>query len=116
MSPREVQHISGQGPRYAVEHGLYDADYWIVMRPSPQYTLHLPKADYVLVEAEPVWRDVSAEIEYRKGTWLSAGLFHHGKPINGSTYRLRKVQGTIWKSETEPNPVGWCFIVEKLDP
>lgn len=109
-----VQHISGQGAKHKVFSG--GDGYWWVNTPQSEMAYYvLPKSEYVLVEPEKVWRNVTSECEFaERGNHLILpchvvpGAKTYTKIPDG--YRLRKVKG--WPNGESPKV--WFFIVERF--
>ena len=119
-----VQHISGQGEKWAVV--TYGPTQWCVSTiPGGLAYHHLPKSEYVICEPPEQWVDVTAECEVNEceiSGWNN--ITHNGEETYLAPYRRRKVQlfeqvsefgdSTSWgRSTAKPR---YAFIIEKKVP
>lgn len=110
-----MQHISGQGEKWQVGDPEHDYPHlWRVIDHQEKHpsggSAWFPKSEYVLVEPEKVWRNVTSECEFaERGNHLILpchvvlGAHTYTKIPDG--YRLRKARAI---------EVGWCFVVERF--
>ncbi len=112
MSPRYVQHKSGQGETWKVlasyEHLWRCLDHQDKIHLTLQESsIWLPKSEYVLMPPSPIWTDVTAEC-----TALGMQVYHHDIMV-ASLYRLRKVR--VFAEEGQNLLDRWVFLVERLE-
>jgi len=94
-----VQHISGQGEKYLVDHmGL---ESWVVTEPQ---ILRLPMSDYVRCAPPEQWMDITGDCEVDEPIIYGSIKYKGEYATTTKGYRLRKV---FYDGK-------WCaFIVEK---
>lgn len=120
MAKQYVQHISGQGEKWAVTDDGRNCnsdmthDTWVVWQ-SSSGTFYLPKSEYRLCSPPEVWRDVTEGCDITVDTGDVQYLRHNNETRfvtswSGMGYRLRKVQ---LPSSENVNIKQWAFIVEK---
>lgn len=115
--PRYVQHISGQGEKWEVtgDDGIVAIVWHCYDRDIP---LALPKSEYREVPPPEVWKDVTAECEFKEDN------VYHGTQrlflgVAGDIctgYRLRKVLVNIIEGDLSVRrDHAWAFIIEKRE-
>lgn len=109
-----VQHISGQGEKWALCEIEQQSDWpsWVAPHTEKKGgLLYLPKSEYVLCDPPEQWVDVTDVSEVEDGSWGKEPDVQYVK-INGVQvlniykllpYRLRKANGRILVERKEPS-------------
>lgn len=113
MTPRYVQHSSGQGPHWEVTTDTASA--WFVRHVCGDHFI-LPKSDYHLLPPPEVWTDVTAQCEFVNDLYWVMPSGHRlpifcldGKIRDG--FRLRKVHLIL----RDGPQIREAFVIEHLE-
>lgn len=130
MRQRLVQHISGQGEKWAVVDSTQNG--WKVRIPeglAMGSESWFPKSEYVLCDPLEEWEDVTGQCEVGRYGGEAPSLNGHlyacdrsNNSINAffdRDYRLRKVQ--VWTEDANYSDMlrkskQWAFIIERKKP
>ena len=113
MAQQYLQHISGQGEKWALHRNYTQANshpeatVYVVDNKTPGCPdLRLPRSEYVLCEPPVVWKDVTAEC----GIDDRGAVMHHGRlTITANGYRRSKAL----IDPGYPRKRQWVIIIEQ---
>lgn len=136
MSEHWVQHVSGQGKKFALSDTYDQHEYWMAYEheaPNVKKFYYLPKSDYRECAPPERWIDVTGKCTFKddlQQIWhqppdRNIVVLGHGATNLYTGYRLRKVQlmdtceGNLLLVETgkvSGIKERWAFVIEKKEP
>lgn len=112
MKQQYVQHMSGQGEKWALDSPYESSPEVVYVLKKSGHALCLPKSEYTCCAPPDEWEDVTDECGVSQWCGGHPQLVHADQPISDEGYRVSKVR-LMQPDGPDAGQMKWAVIVER---